>query len=48
MARPIKPRMASKPDEFSKSPLSLFLDIKREDIKASPKRPRMKIISEEE
>ena len=48
MSRPIKPRMATKPDEFSKNPLSLFLDIKKEDIRASAKRPRIEIISEEE
>ena len=48
MSRPIKPRIATKPDEFSKNPLSLFLDIKKEDIRASAKRPRIEIISEEE
>ena len=48
MSRPIKPRVAKKPDEFSKNPLSLFLDIKKEDIKAQSARPRMKIISEDE
>ena len=48
MSRPIKPRVAKKPDEFSKNPLSLFLDIKKEDIRATATRPRMKIISEDE
>jgi hypothetical protein len=36
--------MAVKPDEFNKSPLHLFLDISKEDVKASPKRPRIQII----
>ena len=44
MSRPIKPRVAVKPDEFNKSPLHLFLDISKEDIKASPKVPRIQII----
>ena len=47
MARPIKPRIASKPDEYSKSPLSLFLDIKKEDLISHAPRPRMTIISED-
>ncbi len=47
MARPIKPRVASKPDEYSKSPLSLFLDIKKEDIVSHSPRQRMTIISED-
>ena len=47
MSRPIKPRMAVKPDEFHKNPLSMFLDIKKEDIIAHSVRPRMEIISED-
>ena len=44
MSRPIKPRAAKQPDEFEQNPMHLFLDIKKEDIKAAPKRPRMEII----
>ena len=44
MARPIKPRMAQKPDEYENNPLNLFLDIPKEDIKAVSRRPRMEII----
>ena len=47
MSRPIKPRAAAAPDEFSKNPLSIFLDIKKEDITAHSMRPRMEIISED-
>ena len=45
MSRPIKPRMASAPDEYASNPLNLFLDIPKEDLKASAKRPRMQILS---
>ena len=45
MSRPIKPRMAKKPDDFASNPLNMFLDISKDDIKASKKRPRMQIIS---
>ena len=48
MSRPIKPRTAVMPDEFSKNPLNIFLDIKREDIKSPMPRQRMQIISEDE
>lgn len=44
MARPIKPRMTQKPDEYENNPLNLFLDIPKEDIKAVSRRPRMEII----
>ena len=44
MARPIKPRAAAPVDEFASNPMSIFLDIKREDIKAVSRRPRMEII----
>ena len=45
MSRPIKPRIPKKSDEFEKNPLNMFLDISREDIRASKKnRPRMQII----
>lgn len=44
MSRPIKPRAAVKPDKFNETPMAMFLDIKREDIKAVSRRPRMEII----
>jgi hypothetical protein len=47
MSRPIKPRVAAKPDEYYNNPLKIFLDIKKEDIIAHPHRPRMEIISED-
>lgn len=47
MSRPIKPRVAVKPDEFHKNPMSLFLDIKREDVTNPARLPRMEIISED-
>lgn len=47
MSRPIKPRVAAKPDEFHKNPMSLFLDIKREDVTSPARIPRMEIISED-
>ena len=45
MARPIKPRHTVQDDGFSKSPLAMFLDVSREDIKAV-RRPRLEIIDE--
>ena len=45
MSRPIKPRMAAKPDEYATNPLNVFLDIPKEDIIAAQSRPRMQIIS---
>jgi hypothetical protein len=48
MSRPIKPRVASKPDEYYKSPMNIYLDIKKEDLTTRTARPRMEIISEEE
>jgi hypothetical protein len=47
MSRPIKPRVAVKPDEFNKNPMSIFLDIKREDVKTPTPRARFEIISED-
>ena len=41
MSRPIKPRKASKPDDYANNPLNIFLDIPKEDIKAKPKKPRL-------
>ena len=48
MSRPIKPRIAVKPDDFSTNPLNIFLDIKKEDIASPTRMPRMEIISEVE
>ena len=44
MSRPIKPRMAVAPDEYSNSPLKLFLDIPKENLSRATARPRMEII----
>ena len=46
MSRPIKPRMAAPVDIYESSPMAMFLDIPREDIRAVSKRPRMEIIDE--
>lgn len=48
MSRPIKPRKAAKPDEYSKNPLNVFLDVKKEELTTRTVRPRMEIISEDE
>ena len=45
MSRPIKPRHTVLDDGFSHSPLAMFLDVSKEDIKAV-KRPRLEIIDE--
>ena len=46
MSRPIKPRIPAKPDDFTgKNPLSIFLDISKDDIRTSKTRSRMEIIS---
>ena len=45
MSRPIKPRVKPAPDEFWKNPASMFLDIKKEDIIARPKRGRMEVLN---
>ena len=45
MSRPIKPRIAQKPDDFESNPLNMFLDISREDIRRARVRPRMEILS---
>ena len=47
MSRPIKPRAAVKPDEFHKNPMSIFLDVKKEDLIKRTPRPRIEIISED-
>lgn len=43
MSRPIKPRAPAEPDEYGSSPLALFLDIPKEDIRPVSKRPRMEV-----
>ena len=44
MSRPIKPRMAVKPDKYNESPMALFLDVPKENIVAKPKKSRMEVI----
>ena len=44
MSRPIKPVHAKIADEYSKTPMAMFLDISKEDIKTVSRRPRMEII----
>lgn len=44
MARPIKPRMAAKADEYRKSPQALFLDIPKEDILPAQRIGKMEVI----
>ena len=44
MSRPIKPRQAVAPDRYNDTPMAMFLDIPKEDIKAVSRRPRMEII----
>ena len=46
MSRPIKPRSRPSGDGYDNSPLRLFLDIPKEQIKAAPRRPGMEIINE--
>jgi hypothetical protein len=48
MSRPIKPRVAAKPDEYNKNPLNIFLDVKKEDLTTRTARQRIEIISEDE
>jgi hypothetical protein len=47
MSRPIKPRIAKKPDEYYSNPMFTALDIKKEDLIKRTVNPRMEIISEE-
>ena len=47
MMRPIKPRKATPPSEYYKSPLKIFLDIDEEDLSPRRARPRMEIIDGE-
>jgi hypothetical protein len=48
MSRPIKPRVAKKPDDFESNPLNLFLDVKKEDVASRTPRQRLEIISEDD
>ena len=48
MSRPIKPRVAVKPDDYYKNPMNVYLDISKGDLTTRTARPRMEIISEEE
>ena len=43
MSRPIAPRVAQTPDGYEQTPMAMFLDIPREDIK-TVSRPRLEII----
>ena len=45
-SRPIKPRMAPKKDTYQDSPMAMFLDIPKEDIRPARRMPRMEIIDE--
>jgi hypothetical protein len=44
MSRPIKPRHEIPPETYKQSPMAMFLDIPREDIRAARKRPGLEII----
>lgn len=44
MSRPIKPRANIQTDKYKETPMSMFLDIPKEDITAKPKRQRMEVI----
>lgn len=46
MSRPIKPRVSPKPDEYASSPMAMFLDIPKEDIRAAARLPRMEVITD--
>lgn len=48
MSRPIKARTPTKKDEYYKNPMSMFLDIKKEDLAPRTARQKMQIISEDE
>ena len=44
MSRPIKPRHAIIAEKYNETPMAMFLDISRDDIRAASMRPRMEII----
>lgn len=46
MSRPIKPRQAPVKDPWNDSPMKVFLDIDRENLKKAAPMPRMEIISD--
>ena len=46
MSRPIKPRVAKKPDEYVNNPLNIYLDIPKENLGTATARPRMMIIKD--
>jgi hypothetical protein len=47
MSRPIKPRVANKPDDYTgKNPLNIFLDIPKDDLGKAKAKPRMMIIKD--
>lgn len=47
MSRPIAPTVAPIPDRYKDTPMSIFLDIPKEDIIAKPRKERMQIIGKE-
>lgn len=47
MARPIKPRMAAKPDPYATNPMNIFLDIPKSAVLPRVRRPRVEIKEEE-
>ena len=46
MSRPIKPRHELPPDKYRETPMSLLLDIPKDDIRPAAVRPRLEIIDE--
>ena len=46
MSRPIKPRMTPPPDKYNETPMSMYLDIPKEDIRAAARLPRMEVITD--
>ena len=46
MSRPIKPRIAAPVDTYSSSPMAMFLDIPKDDIRPARNRPRLEIIDD--
>lgn len=45
MSRPIKPRVAKKPDDFANNPLNIFLDIAKDDIRTNKTTSKFEILS---
>jgi hypothetical protein len=48
MSRPIKPRIPTKPDEYYKNPMYMYLDIDKENLTTRTPKPRIQIITEDE